>query len=1277
MEFQLNPNAAEFIPGSPPKHQIKLSSINDSLVAGSPLKSMAMDDIKIPSQKEFDAEISVRPRDMEEEKDSPNGDHITHSDYDFYTERQKVIGAPIGLDESEISSTKAEYGDESNMSSLYTTDLHKTGISTIEESFGESECDIYNRDNPMTMSYTPCDFKAAFKKEVDLNAVHDLSDGDLEDENCSFEVENVPPRSPIQSSDIEHPMESNGFLNEESSDRVQSFSGSLEGEATFLKFGDSEEPKTEFMQVELERHQSSPIDPGFGKDDVLMQEKESHSMEDSEDIVSATQAENEQMETHKEANYVEDEKDIVVENDTVTSETEQVIEKPVEIATDLIQSEIPQETSFQDHNFLSSTIHEAPKSASSIENTPKSMSPVPMEHIEKPLETDMVSPIENLEQSTDNDFKTILTAEATAFQPKFSSFDPFASGEPLSSDLMKASNLEEPMDLMSEPIQSEQRVEEPSFIPTVTSESASDERPTESLLDFNDGTTTEMPIKEHIEEEKIEEYPLPTLERIAEKASHDIDEPVCLFDTKQQAETEIRENVEMAEALDNLVEKTEELNIADVEKVNEMCTLNLSESIQEFTGLEKELEPKNVTLEETPITDQPTIEDKITEEVVEHKEPVVQEMTDEIMIHEGTEEDIAEYKDMVEPEKEEITMPSKTVDIVEPADDSEVPITLSSNIETEVSTNIIESAITPADTMEIETPIDTAEIATPVDTAEIAMPTDTAETAAPVDIAEKAIPVDTIEIATPTDTVEVAAPADSTEITAPVDSAEIATPAETIEIAVPTDIAEVATLADMAKAVTTAHIVQAEAPTNIVETINLVDTTTTTTKTVEIVETADTAKIAEISEPIPSTQVIEEEKPIDSVKPVESKVEEAVEATTALAAGAAVAAAAATATAVGVVTAAATSTSKAKAKPTAKTTKPGTTTKATPKSTPTSPSKSISSTTRSTITATTTKKSSATPATRPKQLDTAAAKSATSTTAAKATTTKTVSSSKPATSTTRTITATRPTSSVTKTKPPASAKSTSASVEKKSVLNGDVKSLSKGTSAKPASKATATSSVASPASAKTSATKITTISKSSIGATATTTTKPRATSATTAAKSPAKLPSTNSASGTSNIAKTKTTPTSNSASKVRTSLAKSPMIDKQIKETANKQISSMARTTTSAASKITRTSTSSTTVSSVSHASATKRLSSSKSTTATTHSPVKKVLSKVSSGNSSGTKTSSTTTKVKVMQNGTADTAEITKTTIITNIKNEDDVPKKDLSPVVAPTDNQLIVSAD
>ncbi|KAL2733226.1 mucin-22-like isoform X16, partial [Vespula maculifrons] len=1288
MDFQLNPNAAEFIPISPPKRQIKINTINDSLVAGSPLKTIAMDDIKVPSQKEFDEEISARPHEIEEEDSSPNGDHATPFDYDFYTEQQKVINplsaaaaaVAAGLDESEISSTKAEYGDET-MSFLCTTttDLHKTEISTMEESFGDSDCDIYNRDNPMTMSYTPCDFKAAFNKEVDLNAVHDLSDGDLEDENCSSEGQT--PQSPkvILSTDIEERRtEFDTLSNGDSSSQVQTASLLSKDDATFLKFEDSNEPKTtEFIQVELERHrQSSPIkfEQDFSKEEeeksspllenkdemihvVTREKEEEKEEEEEEEKEKEKEKENERVETPKEAEYIDDEKDnIATDNDIITnSDSEFIVDKPIEIATDLIQSEILQDTISQEqHNFLSSTIDESLRSVSpsmpSIEREFIGTSP-------EPLKNDLIASMENLTLAKEEKDRPIMVSNlysnVSEYQPNQSSFDLFASGEPALSDISsKPSLLDDSMDLIAQTVPKEHP--ESCFLPTPISEPISNDRPIENLLELKE-TTTEVPITDHIEESKAEECPKSSssFEDIVEKPSQLMEESVCFFDTNKHIDLSQDIHLKLEDSSETKPTDKIEINVNEFEKINGTVALNLSESIQEFTGLEKQLEPENITPEESPMTETaPLVEDKITkEDILEHEEPVAQEAVEEKLLLDTKEEGEEEEEGLEAKEDVEIVQVAETTRSVGTTELTEFS----------KSTELV----TPVENVEIEKASDAFELVTPVETTEISTPTDTEKTVVSTDIVESEISEKIIEITKPIDTTTMGI----------IDTAEVAGTTEiagTAEIAGTGEITETALIADATEIVGTA----------------------------EIAETADTAKTIDISEDVSVTQDIEKQEVTEPVKVEESQKiegEAAVEQpAVAVVATEGIVAAAAAATAAGLVTTvAATSTSnKAKAKPTTKSMKPGSsasTKAAAPKSTPTSPSKTVSSTTRPTTSATTTKKPAGTAAARPKHLDTTATKSQTSTNTAKSSATKTVSASKTSTTATSTTkTAARPSSALTKSKPAsASARSTTTStVEKKSILNGDVKSLSKTTVTKAATKSTITSTSTA---AKTSTSKTTTGSRTSSSTTTATTTtalsttgKSRPTSAITAAKSPAKSAGTNAASSSLNATKSKATTTSNNTAKTRTSLAKSPMIDKQIKETANKQIS-MARTTSSPMSKTTtRSSMSATTILNANTiTSTTKRLSSQKSTSTTVaHSPVKKVTSKVASGHSSGATTtkSSSTTKVKVMQNGTADNVEITKTAttiITTNSKNEDDVPKKDLSPVVAHTDNQLISSAD
>ncbi|XP_051165445.1 FK506-binding protein 5-like [Leptopilina boulardi] len=171
MDFSLNPDAKEFIP---PSMFSQRQIIQDFPVAGSPLKQtpQVMDNIDIPSEEEFEKGVSARPRDIDGAA-SP-------------------LSKPLEscLDESEISSTKAEFGDESTTSFL-TSEFQRNEVSAMDYSFADSERGDYDiAKDPMAMSFTPSDLQAAFERDedhVDLNAVHDLTDVDFSDNVNGFE----------------------------------------------------------------------------------------------------------------------------------------------------------------------------------------------------------------------------------------------------------------------------------------------------------------------------------------------------------------------------------------------------------------------------------------------------------------------------------------------------------------------------------------------------------------------------------------------------------------------------------------------------------------------------------------------------------------------------------------------------------------------------------------------------------------------------------------------------------------------------------------------------------------------------------------------------------------------------------------------------------------------------------------------------------------------------------------------------------------------------------
>ncbi|XP_039308798.1 uncharacterized protein LOC105201938 isoform X2 [Solenopsis invicta] len=181
MDFQLNPEAAEFVPLSPP---LAKNYLRDFAISGSPLKqTQPMDDIPIPSQSEFDKEVCYRPKEIGEDFSDGHADLQNNSSQN--------------MDVSDISSTKAEVGDDESMHVMSTSQWQ----ADISSQWNEKTCDdagsdldendIVTKDDPMAMSLTPGSLKAAFEKDVDLNAVHMLDDSSDGADQVS-----TPPRSP-------------------------------------------------------------------------------------------------------------------------------------------------------------------------------------------------------------------------------------------------------------------------------------------------------------------------------------------------------------------------------------------------------------------------------------------------------------------------------------------------------------------------------------------------------------------------------------------------------------------------------------------------------------------------------------------------------------------------------------------------------------------------------------------------------------------------------------------------------------------------------------------------------------------------------------------------------------------------------------------------------------------------------------------------------------------------------------------------------------------------
>ncbi|XP_058800056.1 205 kDa microtubule-associated protein-like [Phymastichus coffea] len=178
MDSHLNPDAKEFVPSSPgsPPLVPQLVQMNSDLVAGSPLKQnqRALKNRKIPSEQEFQEEICRRPSEINDQiVDFSNNEASPNTTTNLFSgledERQKTV--LMNLDESEVSSTKAEFGDESNYS--VASEFYKTGADCSYTGSERGEFDA------MATSMTPGDFKQAFEQDLDLNKVHELKDEDL------------------------------------------------------------------------------------------------------------------------------------------------------------------------------------------------------------------------------------------------------------------------------------------------------------------------------------------------------------------------------------------------------------------------------------------------------------------------------------------------------------------------------------------------------------------------------------------------------------------------------------------------------------------------------------------------------------------------------------------------------------------------------------------------------------------------------------------------------------------------------------------------------------------------------------------------------------------------------------------------------------------------------------------------------------------------------------------------------------------------------------------
>lgn len=1159
MDFQLNPNAAEFVPTAVSPTLLDRRNIADFPISGSPLKQTAlvMDDILVPTQREFEEEVSHRPREIDE-KDYTNGDHDNLQ----------------GLDVSEISSTRAELGDESIARIMATT--QQWSAKMRDDGGVGSELEEYDiATDPMAMSFAPDDFEVAFERSVDLNAVHDLSGADVEgDENeCCVPNNNTPPRSPepYANDDRTHTpfMEkSNDVLHASSTPYTDGTSADLmTNEVSTLA---KEQQQTSSIQQELG---VSPLTDDFTS------EHETHEPEPT-----ASQIDNGQL---------------------TKKQVEEVSESAQSAVSDLLETPNPAE-SYAKESSLSSM--------SPMQDTLECASPQPVE------EETVIPSMEAAELSPAATAPVTSSLQADVSESRLSEqydLDPFASDYVSSTN--NAPDPQKPLD-------------------------------------------SEVPIAMQNTENLISAEALSTEAVAAAMDPRDLWERVVMGESEWESNACTRElSLENIETQTNLTAQQETDNKPNIEveettklleyfsQSNELCEIK-AEDMKIATDFSATYENVNATIDSLIVNSSTKpVESSYHEPMFETSEAPTLE-TSEAPILETSEAPTLTNVDMnllaSFPAQEQIENSSaELVDLncsesMFKADEAAAVTNVDVNLPADFSTQEQQIEKSSAELVDLD-------FSESMFKGYEAVLTN-------VDVTSQ----------------------NNTAVPDPLASVEEQTQDEKIQ----------SLLLDNTP---TEALVSSNVPEHEEEKKEPVKVAPTSNETLE-----EKASTESVSTDKTETVELPADKPKEEVVVAESMT--AVTPATATAA-----AAAAVATAVGVVASSAKAKTSTSAKRPTKTTTTTTTTKtiasttkaALAKSTPTSPSKVAVSTTTARTTSATSAQSAATKkpaAARPKQLDGPAKAAVSNTTTKSSIAAKTATAAKAATTSATKSTASsrvsavamRPrtinTASVTSPKP----STTSGLSDKKSTAaNGDAKQLA-------SNKPTAAKSTTSKSTTSSSGTKATTLVKSSSTTTRTSvsavTSKPRPTSASLAVKaSTNSSPKPATTSGlNSSMSRPKTAPASSSVTKTRENTAKastmkSPMIDKQIKETANKRIS-LGRGTGASSTTTPKTGRASTPATTA----AKSRVTSAKPTNTTTaNSPTKKATSKVVASKVSTSAKTTPSNKAKALPNGVPDNTVVTTDNVITTMMNDklvdDDVPRKDASPVNVPTDNQLIVTAD
>ncbi|XP_076245300.1 uncharacterized protein LOC143185888 isoform X2 [Calliopsis andreniformis] len=767
MDFQLNPDAAEFIPVSPQFAGNRMNLIEDYPISGSPLKQVEqMDDIQVPSQSEFEEEICRRPREVEtEEKGYSNGDSQRNDETDFTCDQQKGIGLFGNLDDSEISSTKAEFGDESSVSFLTAPESHRTGISTVDESFSSSERDYDIAKDPMAMSFTPSDFEAAFDKGVDLNAVHNLSDTDLDDKNGSMDEEGFTAQSPEPcaelttelttelatelASETEQLTHTPAFSSE-SAELVNLSSQQEDSDETFIEHPDKPKTTIDFLNVQTDPFQldqqetaksdNSPLTENYSGEcesekEVISVENEQPLSPSSVDIDETKPLDEtsedamlpgsdlqkevsaKEVDTPSSLSPVPD----AMENDAVVT-TEDTEVPPDSIhsslhpdapefmpgqynfhsyameSDDVQQSSVAEKASEVCKSSLMETVDDVCKPFSPMETVNDVCKTSPMETVNDVCK---ISPIETvndvckspLMETTDDVCQSthIKTTDDVCQSTHIETADDvcqFSSMKPVD-DICKLSPIETKDVCESPAIASDEVCQSPTpeandvcEAPTIMSEDVcklnsmktsdlleqnlnegtqlaeekvvepmSTQPAQDNLLDFDEQEDQEVCMRSQTEADPT---PPPTPQKL--EVAEGIEDIACpIKSTIQETSEKIAESIEALAKSEILETKTHEVEESMIE-----AEMKLSESMQEFTGLESQLQPTlEKTLEETPVVS--SMVPELQEEV-----PKQEELKKEIIEPEKLFEPAIENECKLEKKVEEIITVDKEVPTVEP-----------------------------------------------------------------------------------------------------------------------------------------------------------------------------------------------------------------------------------------------------------------------------------------------------------------------------------------------------------------------------------------------------------------------------------------------------------------------------------------------------------------------------------------------------------------------------------------------------------------------------------